>query len=214
VTQLSIPGEGVFAVDVVTGAITFTPVDGFTGTSSVTYVVTDSLGQKATAKFTVTVSRGPVATDNETTTPFNTAVTFNVLADDTSNSGVALDPSLVRLLDADNNAVTQVSVPGEGVFTVDAATGAITFTPVDGFTGISTVNYRVTDSLGQTATAKFTVTVPNSPSTVVTPPANSGTTESKSLPVTGTHGTWLFLASVILIGLGVIFQRTRVRRFS
>jgi len=37
---------------------------------------------------------------------------------------------------------------------------------------------------------------------------------TKSLPVTGTHGTWLFLASVILIGLGVIFQRTRVRRFS
>jgi hypothetical protein len=37
---------------------------------------------------------------------------------------------------------------------------------------------------------------------------------TKSLPVTGTHGTWLFLASVILIGLGVILQRTRVRRFS
>jgi hypothetical protein len=37
---------------------------------------------------------------------------------------------------------------------------------------------------------------------------------TKSLPVTGTHGTWLFLASVILMGLGVILQRTRVRRFS
>jgi CshA-type fibril repeat protein len=156
----------------------------------------------------------PVATNNDTTTPFNTPVTFNVLADDTSNSGVALDPSLVRLLGADNNAVTQLSIPGEGVFAVDVVTGAITFTPVDGFTGTSSVTYVVTDSLGQKATAKFTVTVPNSPSTVVTPPANSGTTESKSLPVTGTHGTWLFLASVILIGLGVIFQRTRVRRFS
>jgi CshA-type fibril repeat protein len=230
VTQLTVPGEGVFTVDAATGAITFTPVDGFTGTSSVTYVVTDSLGQKATAKFTVTVSRGPVATDNETTTPLNTPVTFNVLADDTSNSGVALDPSLVRLLDADNNAVTQVSVPGEGVFTVDAATGAITFTPVDGFTGISTVNYRVTDSLGQTATAKFTVTVPNSPSTVVTPSVNSGNTssttestpksavtkplEAGSLPAAGTQGMWLFLISVTLMVLGVALRATREGRVS
>ena len=153
----------------------------------------------------------PVATNNDTTTPFNTPVTFNVLGDDTSNSGVALDPSLVRLLDADNNAVTQLSIPGEGVFTVDVVTGAITFTPVDGFTGASSVTYVVTDSLGQKATARFTVTVPNSPSTVVAPSANSGTT---SLPAAGSHGTWLFLASVILIGLGVILQRTRVRRFS
>jgi LPXTG-motif cell wall-anchored protein len=37
---------------------------------------------------------------------------------------------------------------------------------------------------------------------------------TKSLPATGTQGTWLFLVSVILIGLGVILQRTRVRRFS
>jgi LPXTG-motif cell wall-anchored protein len=56
----------------------------------------------------------------------------------------------------------------------------------------------------------------------VSPPANSGSTSSaaaitstpKSLPATGTQGMWLFLASVILIGLGVILQRTRVRRFS
>jgi LPXTG-motif cell wall-anchored protein len=36
----------------------------------------------------------------------------------------------------------------------------------------------------------------------------------KSLPATGARGTWLFLVSVILIGLGVVLQRTRVRRIS
>jgi CshA-type fibril repeat protein len=204
VTQISVPGEGVFTVDAATGAITFTPVDGFTGKSSVTYVVTDSLGQKATAKFTVAVSKAlvpPVATDNETTTPFNTPVTFNVLADDTSNSGVALDPSLVRLLDADNNAVTQRSLPSEGVFTVDAATAAITFTPVDGFTGKSSVNYRVTDSLGQTATAKFTVTVEKD----VAPVAATATQKVKkaTLPATGLSPDLLLLLwAVALLVLG------------
>lgn len=169
----------------------------------------------------------PVATNNDTTTPFNTPVTFNVMNDDTSNSGVALDPSLVRLFDTGNNAVTQISVPGEGAFEVDATSGAITFIPVNGFVGTSFVTYVVTDSLGQKATARFTVTVQNDPSSVIGPSANSGTTsaaaaeqstpkslESKSLPEAGTEGTWLFLASVILTGLGVILQRTRVRRFS
>jgi LPXTG-motif cell wall-anchored protein len=36
----------------------------------------------------------------------------------------------------------------------------------------------------------------------------------KLLPETGTQGTWLLLVSVILIGLGVVVQRTRVRRIS
>jgi CshA-type fibril repeat protein len=204
VTQVSVPGEGVFTVDAVTGAITFTPVDGFAGVSTVSYVVTDSLGQKATAKFTVTVGRGPVppvATDNGTTTPLNTPVTFDVLADDTSNSGVALDPSLVRLLDANNNAVTQVSVPGEGVFTVDAATGAITFTPVNGFTGRSFVNYRVTDSLGQTATAKFTVTIGKSGGS--TGVATAEKVKKETLPATGSdRALLLLLLGAVLLTLG------------
>jgi CshA-type fibril repeat protein len=155
----------------------------------------------------------PVATDNVTTTPFNTPVTFNVLADDTSNSGVALDPSLVRLLDAENNAVTQLTVAGEGVFTVDAVTGAITFTPVSGFTGKSSVNYRVTDSLGQTATAKYTVTVEKDVAPVVAPekdvaPVVASAAEKvtkKTLPATGLNHTLVLLlmgAGLLVLGLG------------
>jgi len=75
-------------------------------------------------------------------------VTIDVLANDEGNP--ALDPTTVKLIDPETNAsVTELTIPGEGKWTVDPVTGELTFTPEDGFTGDPTpVSYTVKNILG------------------------------------------------------------------
>jgi uncharacterized repeat protein (TIGR01451 family) len=154
VTTLAVPGEGTWTVDTTTGALTFTPEDGFLlDPTPVTYRVTDTTGD--TVRATVTVGYVPDAADDaDLDNPLGSTVTVDVLGNDTGD----LDPSTVRLLDGDRE-VTTLTVPGEGTWTVDTTTGAVTFTPADGYVGNPTpVRYVVTDSTGDTTGAQVTVT--------------------------------------------------------
>ncbi|TFH71295.1 DUF11 domain-containing protein [Cellulomonas sp. HD19AZ1] len=154
VTRLVVPGEGTWSVDPTTGEVTFTPEDGFlVDPTPVTYEVTDSTGDTVAA--TVTVGYVPDATDDaDLDNPLGTAVTVDVLGNDTGD----LDPTTVRLVDGDRQ-VTTLEVPGQGTWTVDPTTGAVTFTPQDGYVGNPTpVRYVVTDSTGDTTGAQVTVT--------------------------------------------------------
>ena len=66
--------------------------------------------------------------------------------------------STLRLLDANNNLVTEMVVAGEGKWTVDTDLGTVTFTPEPGFSGSNvSVNYYVENISGtpQTATIKI-----------------------------------------------------------
>ncbi|NDQ31313.1 hypothetical protein GYK49_14225, partial [Lactobacillus paracasei] len=75
----------------------------------------------------------------------------NVLAND-SDAQDDIDPTSVKLLDPNGNPVTTLDVPGEGSWTVDPTTGAVTFTPATGFTKDPTpVSYTVTDKTGLTS---------------------------------------------------------------
>ena len=56
--------------------------------------------------------------------------------------------------------VSDVTIANQGKYTVDAATGVVTFDPLDTFTSQATpVTYTVSDNLGQTATSTYTPTV-------------------------------------------------------
>jgi LPXTG-motif cell wall-anchored protein len=74
------------------------------------------------------------------------------------------------------------------------------------------------DNQKETLASSYTyvlATPPSSPSVDVGSTLKS--TEplaTKSLPATGTQGTWLFITSVILMVLGVVLRRTRVRLIS
>jgi LPXTG-motif cell wall-anchored protein len=96
------------------------------------------------------------------------------MTDDSSNTGTALAPSLLRLIDPDTgNPVTSVTVT-EGVYTANSD-GTITFDPNPNYAGTATpVTYQVTDSLGQSDTATYTPTV--NP-----PPAPTNSTSSGGL---------------------------------
>ncbi|NEO14029.1 MULTISPECIES: Ig-like domain-containing protein [unclassified Moorena] len=144
-------GEAVVNQD---GTITYTPVDGFTGTDSFTYQIDDGTNPAVTATVNVdvtAVNEPPVATDDTATTPANTAVDINVLANDTDPEGDAL-----------NVAIDQQGGNGTAVVNQD---GTITYTPVDGFTGTDTFTYQIDDGTNPavTATVEVDVTAVNEP---------------------------------------------------
>ncbi|HOZ52322.1 MAG TPA: Ig-like domain-containing protein [Chitinophagaceae bacterium] len=79
----------------------------------------------------------PVANVDIATTPVNTPVTLNTLANDKAgNVGNILVPSTVAIVDSPNN----------GTITVDPVSGNTTYTPNSGFVGQDTLEYTVCDN--------------------------------------------------------------------
>ncbi|MBF2718785.1 hypothetical protein IP510_02655, partial [Psychrobacter sp. NG254] len=152
VTSLTVAGEGVWSVDPATGAVTFTPETGFTNDPTpVNYVVSDLTGNKSN-QATITVDYPPTAPNAEDeiqTGTLGQPVVIDVLSNDTDLEG-DIDPTTVKLINPDTGLeVTSLTVAGEGAWSVDPTTGAVTFTPETGFTNDPTpVNYVVSDLTG------------------------------------------------------------------
>ncbi len=140
-SSLIVPGEGTWSVDGTTGAITFTPEGGFSGSPTpIEYFVLDDDGYASNlATVTITYPVGPEAVDDSAITAINTPVDINVLANDTAGTA-ALNPAAVTFVGG-----TEPNPTTEGTFTVDGGTGLVTFTPVNGFTGTVTIDYQVCD---------------------------------------------------------------------
>jgi CshA-type fibril repeat protein len=171
-----ITADGKYWVDPATGVVTFDPNAGFTGTVTqpVQYVVADSLGQETTAKITLSVSNPtpPVATPQTKSVLPGGTISYTTI---TGSSGLATGTGLVTsgagatclytpnttTCDADN----VVTINGQGTFTLDPATGIVTYDADPGVTqGTKTsITYRVTDLAGQTATSTLTPIVPPPP---------------------------------------------------
>ncbi|MCB9390198.1 MAG: hypothetical protein H6512_11730 [Acidimicrobiia bacterium] len=111
---VTIPGEGTYEVDPVTGEVTFTPEDGFVGESTVDYVVADDDGNVSDpATITVTVQAPlvpPVAVDDDAVTEPGVPVGIDVVGNDSDSDGV-IDPTTVMLIDP----VTQEPTSDESV---------------------------------------------------------------------------------------------------
>ncbi|OCX63055.1 hypothetical protein BFP70_12620 [Thioclava sp. SK-1] len=133
------------------GTLTFTPDADFNGDATITYSIDDGNGGTDTATVTVTVTPvndAPVAADDVASTDYATAVTVDVLANDTDVDGDTLSVQTASSPDGD------VVVNGDGT---------VTFTPASGFSGDATIEYTVTDGNGGTDTATLTVTVGDQP---------------------------------------------------
>ncbi|MFH4400599.1 tandem-95 repeat protein [Vibrio diabolicus] len=128
------------------GTVTYTPDDNYVGKDTFTYVVTSGgVSEFTTVEVNVTpVNDAPVAKDDIATTQEDTAVTIDVLPNDTD-------------VDGDVLSIDSASVPKEQG-TVEVVDGKLVFTPAENFNGDAEITYIVTD--GQlTDEAKVTVTV-------------------------------------------------------
>lgn len=204
--KAAILGQGVFTVNEATGKVTFDPEPAYRGVVSIAYRVPDTSGNTATSTIAVTVTPVvPTVTDDKATTPYSSAVTVAVLANDKPGDASApLVPGSARLEDpATGDAVQSLAVVGEGMYTVQP-TGGIRFVPVDGFAGSATpVGYQVADGNGTMGAAELTVTVQARP---VAAPDSART--KQHIPVTINPlandkpgpGATLDPASVLLVG--------------
>ncbi|MEM1429324.1 MAG: Ig-like domain-containing protein [Pseudomonadota bacterium] len=129
------------------GFFRYTPDPDFAGTDSFTYTVTDATGASDTGTITVSVA---AVNDAPTAAPLALSV-----EEDGSGSG--------RLAGADVDSATLrymlVEGPENGTLTLDAATGAFTYTPDADFAGGDAFSYRVTDGAASSAPAAVAITV-------------------------------------------------------
>ncbi|MCD1413869.1 tandem-95 repeat protein [Vibrio parahaemolyticus] len=139
------PANGTVSVNP-DGSVTYTPNDNYVGKDTFTYVVTSGgVSESTTVEVNVTpVNDAPVAKDDIATTQEDTAVTIDVLSNDTD-------------VDGDKLSLQSASVP-EAQGKVEIVDGKLVFTPAENFNGDAEIIYTVTD--GQLADeAKVTVTV-------------------------------------------------------
>ncbi|HCG8289649.1 TPA: tandem-95 repeat protein [Vibrio parahaemolyticus] len=139
------PANGTVSVNP-DGSVTYTPNDNYHGTDSFTYIViSGGVSESTTVSVDVTpVNDAPVAKDDIATTQEDTAVTIDVLPNDSD-------------VDGDKLSIESASVPKEQG-TVEVVNGKLVFTPAENFNGDAEITYTVTD--GQlTDEAKVTVTV-------------------------------------------------------
>lgn len=215
VTTRTVPGKGVFTVDTTTGAVTFTPAKGFTGTLEVPYAIADVDGGTASSTVIVTVGAAPTAANDTRTGTPGEPLTVDVLGNDAAGS-TPIDPESVRLVDPETGElVTTVTIPEQGTFTVDPD-GTITFTPVPGFSGTVTVPYSVAGDDGSRTTATLTITYPAAPAVAADPAAGAGVVATGpgtgQLAFTGTDIAWQgSIAALLLLAAGgtILFLRRR-----
>ena len=182
-TSISRP-EGTYVLEPATGIVTFTPAAGYSGTPAdpVRLCVTDIVGQSGCGTLTPTVAAAPLppsqgeggkplpgapipsALPEVESTMAGQPVSVRPLANDSPSSGAMLDPSSLRLRDPRTGRYSDtVTIPGQGTFRVGDG-GTVTFTPQKGFTGTTpAIGYRITDSLGRTATSTITIVVRDTP---------------------------------------------------
>ena len=181
--SVTVAGEGTYTIDDTTGKVTFVPEPGFTGTANgVTVTLSAPVGRDkdgtirdeyvktATAKYTPTVTPITVTPTDKVSAdvqnvPQTQTPTFDLSNDKTAQitSKKLVDPATGQPTDD-----ATVTVAGEGSYTIDPTTGAVTFTPEKDFVGTAKgitvqATATITNANGKTATitsdATYTPTV-------------------------------------------------------
>ncbi len=125
----------------------FTPNAGYTGAPTFNYTIDDGHGGTATAIVSGHVNALPVATADLGSGIVQSPITVDVLANDTDVGGT-LNPAKVQITGTTHVGDSLV-VSGEGIWSVNGSTGAITFTPATGFFGTpAPISYTVADVSG------------------------------------------------------------------
>ncbi|WP_125826955.1 CshA/CshB family fibrillar adhesin-related protein, partial [Streptococcus parasanguinis] len=202
-TTKTVDGVGTYTV-AADGTVTFVPDPSFTGTApAVTVVREDKNGSKASATYTPTVNPVTLTPTNKVSediqnVPQTETPTFALSDDETAQitSKKLIDPATGQPTDE-----TTVTVAGEGTYTIDPTTGAVTFTPEKDFVGTATgvkvqATATITNADGKTSTitsdASYTPTV-----VAAVPTANPAT--SKDIQGATQTGTPTFAGTTVQV---------------
>ena len=215
-TSVTVAGEGTYSIDDATGKVTFVPEPGFTGTAQgVTVSVTAPVGKDkdgtvrdeylktATAKYTptvtpITVTPTDKVSEDVQNVPQTQTPTFDLSNDKTAEitSKKLVDPATGQPTDE-----TTVTVAGEGSYTIDPTTGAVTFTPEKDFVGTAkgvTVQATATITNANGKTATITSDATYTPTVVpAVPTANPAT--SKDIQGATQTGTPTFAGTTVQV---------------
>lgn len=143
------------------GTFIYMPNSEYFGTDNFSYKITDGNGDAVTANVDITITfindGAPVAVNDNTSTNEDTAVTIDVLANDSDVDG--------------NQTIDKASVliktnPSNGSLSQNFVTGEVTYTPNNNYTGSDSFTYTIKDNSGlesNIATVSINVTVDNDP---------------------------------------------------
>ncbi len=151
ITITSGPANGIAGI--LSGQVQYTPAADFNGNDSFTYTITDSSGipsNPATVNITINpVNDAPQANDDNQSTPEDTPITIDVLANDTDSDGND---------DIDATSITIVAPPSNG--SAATSNGKVVYTPASNYSGTDSFRYTVRDqSDSPSNSATVTVTV-------------------------------------------------------
>lgn len=126
-------------------SLSYMPKRDYAGMETITYVISDGNGGTTSAQVSVNViaNRIPVANDDIASTDDRTAITIDVLKNDTDEDG-------------DTLTITSASAIHGSTAIVN---NSIQYTPAIGFDGTDTVTYTISDNKGGEASAKVSVSV-------------------------------------------------------
>jgi len=182
-TTVTIANQGTYTINP-DGTVMFNPLPSFSGTATpVRYQAADTLGQYVNAYITPTVAapNAPAAADETKSVLRGNSVSFTTT---TGTSGLATGTQLqtsganatclyiptTTTCDSDN----MVTIAGEGTFTLNPATGVVTYAADANATAgtKASITYRVTDVVGQTDTGVLTPVI--APPPVATDDTSTG----------------------------------------
>ena len=214
--SVTVEGEGTYTINPSTGEVTFTPDPSFTGTAKgVDVSLSAPVGRNkdgkiqqdyiktATAKYTPTVTPITVTPTDKVSAdvqnvPQTQTPTFDLSNDKTAKitSKKLVDPATGQPTDE-----TTVTVAGEGSYTIDPTTGAVTFTPEKDFVGTAkgvTVQATATITNANGKTATITSDATYTPTVVpAVPTANPAT--SKDIQGATQTGTPTFAGTTVQV---------------
>ena len=215
-SSVTVEGEGTYTINPSTGEVTFTPDPSFTGTAKgVDVSLSAPVGRNkdgkiqqdyiktATAKYTPTVTPITVTPTDKVSAdvqnvPQTQTPTFDLSNDKTAEitSKKLVDPATGQPTDE-----TTVTVAGEGTYTIDPTTGAVTFTPEKDFVGTAkgvTVQATATITNANGKTATITSDATYTPTVVpAVPTANPAT--SKDIQGATQTGTPTFAGTTVQV---------------
>jgi len=186
---VNIPGVGLITI-YSNGLFNFTPSLNYTGpVPAIPYTITDGNGGTDSADLNITVTGvndAPLALDDSNTTPEDTAVSGDVLSNDSDPDGDAL---AITQFVVDGDATVYLpgdlaTITGVGTIIINA-NGTYTFTPELNYNGsVPVINYSISDGNGGADSAGLYITVTPVNDPPVAQDDTAFTTEDS--PVSGT----------------------------